>query len=145
MLHLATHQDLPVLLEMTKKFHQHSPYSDQEYDEPQVTNLINTFLTGDRNERLIIMYGSVGMLAAMTTPMLFNSAKISTDVMWWVDPPSRGKAGPELLRAYEYWAKLVGCRYIQTALLETEQSDRIEKLYTRRGYKRLERAYLKEV
>lgn len=145
MLHLATHDDLPDLLEMTKQFHKASPYSEQEYNEDQVIRLIKSFLDGDKAERLIIMYGSVGMLAAMTTPMLFNSEKISTDVMWWVDPESRGKAGPALFDAYEFWARKVGCRYIQAALLETEQSDRIEKLYKRRGYKRLERAYLKEV
>lgn len=47
-------------------------------------------------------------------------------------------------QAYEYWAKLVGCEFVQYGVLSTSPEG-LDKLYERDGMKMSEKVYIKRL
>lgn len=144
-LKLATAEDFPYILEMAQKFAAASPYKDFPMEEEKIQELILTLMK-DRNKTIIVLYvhdgKPVGMLAGMSSEMIFSREIIASEVIWWVDPGFRSRKTLALKEAYEYWAKRIGAKYIQMANLDDQK---IERYYERTGYKLTERAYLKVI
>lgn len=145
-LKLATPEDFPDILRMSKAFAEASPYKDFPMTEEKITELILTLLR-DKNKTLIVLYlqdgKPVGMIAGMSSEMIFSREIIASEVIWWVDPEFRGgRRSLALKEAYEYWAKRIGAKYIQMANLN---DDKIERYYQRTGYTLTEKAYLKVI
>lgn len=135
---------------MAHRFAEHSPYAHLGVDEEKTYETVNAFLSAPKEERIIILAivddKPVGMLAGMISELLINRMKIASEVMWWMDPEYRGsRVSLELLDAYEFWATKCGANVIQLSTVETEQAERIGKLYNRRGYKLTERGYIKDI
>lgn len=103
-------------------------------------------LLRDRNTTIVVLYmhndKPVGMLAGMSSEMIFSREIIASEVIWWVEPSFRSRKTLALKEAYEYWAKRIGAKYIQMANLDDQK---IERYYERTGYKLTERAYLKVI
>lgn len=96
----------------------------------------------DKTKQIVLIYDDVGFLAGLATPSLFGDIRQATEMAWWVEPSERGKeAGGELLKAFEFWAKKVGCKLVTMISL----NDKVGKYYEKNGYKLYERAYVKEV
>lgn len=141
MIRIATKEDFDLVLNMALKFSASSPYAKYT-DVDKLKILIETFLEEDRSKSIILLHSDKGMLAAIVTPFLFGNIKLSTEVGWWVEPEARGlKIGKELLDAYEYWAKQVGCSLVTMSSLD----DSVGKYYEMNGYTLYERAYIKEI
>lgn len=142
-LKLAEATDLPDIVDMALKFAAVSPYSELPIEQEKIEELILSMLK-DRNKTIIVLYMKddkpVGMLAGMTSEMLFNRELLASEVIWWVEPEHRSRKSFALKEAYEYWAKRVGAKYIQMSNLNDK---RVEQFYERTGYKLTERAYLK--
>lgn len=145
MLKLATPEDLPDILDMAMAFAHASPYKDFPMAREKIEELVLALLK-DRNKTIVVLYmhenKPVGMLAGMSSEMLFSREIIASEVIWWVDPRFRSRKTLALKEAYEFWAKRIGAKYIQMANLDDQK---IERYYERSGYKLTERAYLKVV
>jgi GNAT superfamily N-acetyltransferase len=90
-----------------------------------------------KNEKVI------GFLVGFANSPLFSTDKIATEAAWYVYPEHRGRGSLKLLQAYEYWAKHVAkCKLIQMLHLGDE---RLDKLYERKGYRKSEVCYIKEI
>lgn len=67
------------------------------------------------------------------------------ELFWFVHPDHRRDGmGEVLLIEFERWARDVACQSVVMAALEG-LSNGVEELYLRRGYRPLERLYIKEV
>lgn len=145
----ASLDDVPKLMEMGRTLYTDSSYSLFGLDPARAQQMLEKFIIEGQEQFLVLISHdegrSVGALAAYAFSPLFSSDKVATEVLLWLDPEYRtGHRGNELLDAYEYWAKLVGCRAAQYGLLSSADP-RLARLYERRGAKETERVYLKEL
>lgn len=83
----------------------------------------------------------LGVLMASAQPHPFGPVNYAAETVWWIAPEARGRAANAMLDAYETWAAQQGCAFCQmAALISFPQAERI---YLRRGYRLIERHYLK--
>lgn len=148
MIRHATKYDIPILVEMVKQYAKEFPsdLAKQEkwVDEHYIQQLLMTMIAGrgfvllDDDER--------GFLAAMVVPNLwYPKLQELSELAWWVKPEHRdGTVGGKLWLQFDKEAnemKTAGrIHYSKTAL--TAASPVIN--YEKRGYKKLETAYIKE-
>ncbi len=149
-LKIATWDYLPDILEMCEKFHQNTPFSGiEEYDESRVADIIISIIENPTDKIAIVLVDegkAVGMVLGVTSTSIFNYGKVATELAWWVNPEYRGKKSLELMKAYEYWAVNVAkCSVVQMSLLEDENLEGVDRIYKRKGYSPVERAYVKKV
>jgi len=88
----------------------------------------------------------VGMIAGVLSPVYFNHSHVSgEELFWWVSKDAPPLVGLKLLAAIEDKARELGCSTWQMKSLERLNGDRMEQLYTRRGYRASERLFIKEL
>ena len=135
MIREATVEDIPVLLRMGEKFAALARLTDSVGYDP--ASMEATFRAMIEGEAFVIFVGG-GAIGGMIAPHPFNHATLLADeLFWW----SEG-GGLALLRAFENWAESQGAIVRMTAL-EAADPERVGKIYARRGYVPLERAYVK--
>lgn len=81
-----------------------------------------------------------GVLIGVVSPSLLGPFKISSEVAWWVDPDCRGNS-VDMLREYEAWAIDKGVFAIEVKSLD--MFPKVEALYARAGYSRLETSWVR--
>ncbi len=85
-----------------------------------------------------------GMLVGFMGPSLFSLDPQAIEMCWYSSPQHRrGKDGLTMLNRYEEWAIRMGARVISLTYLDDVQD--LTKLYERRGYRRSESNFIKEV
>lgn len=148
-LRLGIERDIEHIVNMCESFAYSSPYRDYVvFSQDKTRETIKALITNPNGLVLLLVSDDhinkpVGMLLAVSTELLFSSDRMSTEIAWWVDPEYRGKDSIQLLDAYEYWARVKkNCKIIQMVCLEGFD---LSKLYERRGYKRAETMYMKEL
>lgn len=87
---------------------------------------------------------TVGMLVIVASPHPFNQKLYADEVVWWVDPSSRGsmRRGPALLRAAEEWARERKCYMVK---MVAPAGSTVGLFYEKLGYAAIETAYAKEL
>lgn len=150
-LKLATWDQYGDVLDMAHKFAKHSPYAHKALDDAKISELVMGFLDGDRDKVILILATDddgkpIGLLAGMTSEILFSHEKIAHEVMWWMEPEHRGsRESFRLVEAFEFWARKIKADIIQLSTVETEYAERVGKFYKRKGYQLVERTYVKEI
>ena len=107
----------------------------------RVEEVFDEFMDSPREEKIILFNDDVGVFVGMA----FNSSKgkIATDVLWWVKPEERGQnKGSELLDAFEFWARKVGCDVVVMSSLHAEVG---KEYFEEKGYALKDVAYVKEL
>lgn len=130
---------------------------DEPYDEEEVTaNLfmvVNDISRGSVNVWIAkVGDDMVGMAVAQIGKPLYSKAPIATLTLWYVKEAYRTTlAAFELLHNYEHWAKLQGAYRIEVGALRldpkksVEEADKINKIFSRRGYARAGEVFAKIV
>jgi len=142
--------DLPDILRMGAAFHAASPvrqsipldtdsfqqFCKQAFDNPAVGFWVAA--DGDR---------VAGMAAAVIFPSYFNNtATIVQELFWWVDPDARGTgAGKQLIESIEQWAEKLDAKVVFMIALADKNEEKMQNVYARRGYRPLERTFIREV
>lgn len=140
MIRVATPADYAQVKTFANNFLAVSPYKDK-YDEECLHNLISHSLTTS-NKEVVVLLDDFGMIAGRTNPFMFGTKLIATEVGWWVEPEHRKTGiGKDLLDAFEFWAKEVGCDSVVMVSLD----DALGKFYERNGYVLTERSYIKDL
>lgn len=151
MLKIAEPLDALVVTDMLLKFHQHSPYTHIPVEKDYVYDMVSKTIAMDKSVNVIILGQDVegtsrGMVIGQTAYFPLTGERIASEIAWWVDPEFRKTdLGVDLLTAYEYWAKTVGCKYVQSVALRNEYSHILERFYKSKGYAAMETCYLKEL
>lgn len=135
MIRPATLDDIPALLAMGEKFATKAGLDEHCGYDPQSMEL--TFRAMIERDEFCLFIGEGGAIGGMKAPHPFNHAVTMADeLFWW----SEGREGLRLLDAYEEWA---AGSIIRMTALEAVNPDRMGKFYERRGYRPLERAFVR--
>lgn len=97
-------------------------------------------------EMMMLMEGDkcVGGLGCIKYPDLHSGELFAVETFWYVLPDYRG-AGITLLERFEQWAKDNNCVKCAMIHLVDSMSSVLERLYKMRGYKLVEKHYVKEL
>ena len=88
----------------------------------------------------------VGCLGFIMSTDLHSGEPIAIETFWFVDPAFRGQGyGNELFDAFEETAKRKGAKKVAMIHMSDSFPDILEKLYMKRGYRLLEKHYIKEI
>lgn len=141
MIKIATMEDFALIRSMSIKFLEATDYK-KYYNENKMDLLITDWLKSDNNIKIALLHGEDGMIGGCVNPFLFGNILTATEIAWWVEPEKRKtKVGKELLEAFEFWAKKVGCALIVMISID----DSLGYYYEKNGYKLFERSYMKEI
>lgn len=86
----------------------------------------------------------VGGISGLKFPDINSGIMTAVECFWFVKEEHRG-AGLQLLAFFESWAKEQGCKRMALIHLVDSFPDVLEKVYLRRGYRLVEKHYVKEV
>jgi len=87
---------------------------------------------------------AVGVITGLLGSSLPNDGLVLQELMWYVYPEHR-KHGLKLLKSFEDEGRKVGAKMVVMALMHNSDTERIDRLYKRRGYRPFETHYLKEL
>jgi GNAT superfamily N-acetyltransferase len=144
-LRLATLEDVPYILDLSKKLYQESPYKGTLNPTKMRAHLERAVIERGKYLVLVSFDGDkvVGAVVAYTYQPLFSDDWIAIEVLLYLEKTYRASTrGVELIEAFEYWAKMAGCQSVQFGVL-TGFPKALEKLYERRGGEMTERLYTK--
>lgn len=135
MIRAAVHEDIPALLRMGQKFADKADLSAHVgYDQ---ASMRETFAAMIERDEFCLFIGEAGAIGGMKAPHPFNhQTLIADELFWW----SEGREGLRLLAAFEDWASDA---VVRMTTLEAVEPERVGKLFERRGYVPLERAYVR--
>ena len=137
MIREATEADIPRLLDMGARFAERAGLVDHVGYNPD--DMADTFRLMIESEHAVIFIGESGAIGGHASPHPFNRAHwVAQEIFWW----SEGREGLRLLQAYEDWAA-ERCQSVGMITLEAVEPDRTARLFERKGYRPLERTFLK--
>lgn len=139
-------EDMPDIIEMSRQFYNESGYPPHIFSEERVEETL-LFLDGQPHVIILALDGDrpCGMLIGVLTQLSFSQLKIAVELAWYLEPDFRGtRKAFDLINAYEHWAKnVVQADAVQMVSLTSLNPDKLQKLYERRGYQKMEETYVK--
>lgn len=145
MIRSATLEDVPGIVEMSRKFYTTTSYSGwADFNSETVTDLASNLT---ENHVMLVAESDgvlVGMVGLFVAPFMFNADKIGAyEVVWWVDPEAQGAGvGKMLLQAIEPACKERGANSIQMVHLASSPPQ-AAMIYERMGFRHTESSYTK--
>jgi GNAT superfamily N-acetyltransferase len=94
--------------------------------------------------KIFILDDFHGALGALAYQDPNDGELVATEMFWIVSPEHRGK-GMELLKAFEHWAKSIGCKRTIMVHLKDSMPDKLKTIYKRNKYVEMETHYIKEL
>jgi len=87
-----------------------------------------------------------GGISGSFPPWHFNKhTRVCLEFFYWVEPKYRGRNSYKLITEFEQYCEVRGADHIIMLSVPTELAAGVERLYERRGYKPLEKLFIKEV
>lgn len=147
MIRKATHDDVPRIVEMSRRFYATTSYAAMvPMADGDVEDIAAMLI--DTGVMLVAEVDGqvVGMVGLAVMPFTFNrSARIAAEVVWWVEPEAQGAGvGQALLAAVEPACVAAGVHCIQMMILATSPPQ-AAALYERDGYRHSETSFTKEI
>lgn len=144
MIRPATIEDVPAIVSMGADFIAQSEYAALIVANPDaMTAFVTRLVEWDEAEVFVAEIDGqiVGMLGIFAFTHTVSGERTAMEAFWWVAPNARGTAGIRLLTAAEAWAHGAGA----TRLQMIAPNDRVASLYQRRGYRKVEVIYQREL
>lgn len=141
----ATHEDMQDILRMGEQF---CDALDEHFDKASVVEHVTWLIETDCCTAMVAEDDGVvlGMVSGVCIPNYFdNTRKMAAEMWWWVDVDARGAGiGIALIDALESWAKGMGAERLSMMVMHQLDTS-IVKIYGKRGYRKHETTYLKEL
>jgi GNAT superfamily N-acetyltransferase len=127
------------LLHLAKDFL--SP-SELPFDPVAISQSITTHILCPKKCLFVSTKGDkvVGAIAGVKS-VNFLGVVMASETILFVDPDYRGRAGLELIKAFEDWAGDIPV--MMNTRLDFHKDDRLDSLLMRKGYKAIETHYMK--
>lgn len=143
----ATLNDIPELMKLARKLFKGSPMEAMRIDIEKARAQLERAIISDHKDNLVLVSHDegkiVGVIAAYAFYPIFSSERIACEILWYLEPEYRkGRRGLDMMKAYEYWAKLVGCTVAQYGWL-TSSPETMIALYEKTGATLAEHVYYK--
>jgi GNAT superfamily N-acetyltransferase len=140
-LRIASQDDFDLVYSMALKFALSNELS-KYVEEDKIKALVEDFLASPNEQKIILLHGEVGFLAAFIQPVLLGSAPQACEIAWWVEPEARSQGiGKILEEAFVFWATKLGCKLVSMACYD----ERTVKYFEKVGWKPYEYAVIKEL
>jgi hypothetical protein len=148
-LKLCDLEDTEIVADFVLQFCEES-YSHLPPDTEKVLGLVTHFLSDEsRLTRVVIGLTKdndlVGILAGTSQEAIFSRSLVANEMMFWVLPDHRNRHSLKMVKAFEYWAKKVGCVNVHLSNVKGTKLAGLDKLYKRLGYELLEQAHVKVI
>lgn len=132
-------EDIPRVVELGRLMHSESAYSDLSFNTDKCFAFAQLLI--DNTDALIIVAVEdneiAGMFAAFITSPYFSNELIAEDIVFYVSPKHRQtSASIRLLSAYLHWAEQKQAKTITAGISCEVNTDEIEKLFIRYGFRR---------
>lgn len=138
MIREATHDDIPAIMEMGKRFADAAGVTAKVgWDDESVRTLLGALID---NEDGVLLVCESGMIGGVVYAHPFNNARRVFQEFFW---RSEGREGLRLLEAAEDAARARGAD--RSIMLGMDSLPRLDRLYSRKGYAPTERSYIKEI
>ena len=131
--------DMDRVIEMALRFVAETPYGEYITIRPDRLALTVSSLMANPDAAILVSENGsrlTGMIGMMAYDHPYSGERTAFEVVWWVDPESRGD-GVRLLRAAEEWAREHGAIKAQMVA----PNERVGALYARLGYTPVETSY----
>lgn len=135
---MATFDDSPVVISLLQELHEASEYNALiPFDKQSTLESFSALVDCPREDTCCILLEAadktvIGILVCSHMSHMFNkSEKTAVELAFWIRPEHRTLSGTkELLKAYRYWAKKIGCTslfmgHLQNGSVETYKIKRI--------------------
>ena len=144
-------QESKELLELILRgIEEDTPYDLVDVDREHLASFLETYESNEgckfffikKEEKIVgVLLGSI----TASNPLWYGT-KVAFELFWYVHPDYRGtKDSIKLINDYERWAKDNGCKYITMACLANTFEKKLTFLYKKRGFKKLEVSFIKEL
>lgn len=132
----AVPDDIPALVAMGAKFAAKAGFADHiGYDPDTVAETLAALI-----EQGICLIGDDCMAGAAFYRHPFNAGHLAcAELFWW----SEGREGGALLAEMELQARQAGANSLTMATMDVLNADRMAKVYARKGYRPLDRNFVK--
>ena len=135
---MATDHDTPVVISLLQELHTASEYNKHiPFDKQSTLETLSALLDSPKEDTCCILLEGpdksvIGILVCSHMTHMFNKKeKTAVELAFWIRPEHRTLSGTkELLKAYRYWAKKIGCTslfmgHLQNGSVETYKIKRI--------------------
>ena len=116
----------------------HVDHTVQQYEEMIRSGRAAMFIIEDDDGN---MQGGLGCVLGSD---LHYPRMIAVETYWYIAPQQRG-IGQQLIEHFEQWAKEKGCHATAMIHLTDSMPEVLERFYRMRGYRLIEKHYLKEL
>lgn len=119
-------------------------YAEEEYNEDFIYNMINLYMTHPHYTAYILEDNGedVGIIMGFYSPSFTVKGSIATEHLWWVREDYRNKtSAAKLFKLFEDWAVSKGATHIAVSCYDND----VSKIYTKRGYKLMEKTYVRKI
>lgn len=145
----ATLEDIPLLLEFAEALFDEAPLAPVRIDLSKVRAQLERLIASNQKEGLVLVSHDngtpVGALVGIAHSPLFTSDLIASEVLWYLKPEFRkGRRGIDMMQAFEYWAKLIGCVTAQYGQMTTSPAN-LDSLYKWNNARLAEKIYFKDL
>jgi GNAT superfamily N-acetyltransferase len=140
---LAVPSDLDRLMVLAQEFSDEAPET-HKMELDVATNYMAAHLENPNGVVITLVVDNViqGFLVGLCSSTLLSSKVLATELAWYVNKKHRG-SGLVLLEVFEQWAEHMGASAVVMADLQDVAS--LARLYEKRGYKKREVSYVKEI
>ncbi len=139
---LATQADVMRIVELGCEFLNGSHYAEAMRPDPELMARTISGMIGSQ-DCFVAVYEVegvvVGMIGVTATIHPFTGQPVVSELFWYVRPGHRGRAGLKLLKLVERWAMMISAR----CLIMVSPSERVSRIYERKGYLHLEDQYIR--
>lgn len=146
MIRPATESDVPAMVEMGRRFAEsYRLPATMEHAADVLRRMIHSPTS------LVLVAQSDGLLvgllvAAITGPWFDPTARVATELAWWVNEDVRNQAhGVRMVLELERWAQDQGATHVCLSDLAADETFPYGKLFDRLGYQLIERSHVKEI
>lgn len=128
-----------------------SVWSTEQIDVAKIKMVISAFVDSPNPKKRIAIVAkagdkAVGLIAGTVTDDGLLGKPMASELMWYVAPEHRqSKIAGTLISMFEKWAKENEIKYVTMSHYDNPLGDTLAKAYAKRGFKKMEVTYLKEL
>lgn len=149
MIRTATHDDVPAIAALGRKFHGEAGWADiADYVKKDCEASLHGMI--DNPDAILLVAEDEGEIAGMaggvTFPLYFNAShRTGQELFFYIVPGLRNGMGRKLLATLETEARALGCQSWIMIALEKIRPEATGRLYRREGYRAAEHSWIRRL
>jgi hypothetical protein len=119
------------------------------FDESSFLKFVLNLYSGKKGKLFVIETDNtvVGGLGVIAYPCFYNNNVLRVqECFWWIDPEHRNfNNSINLFNKIEEWAKEIKANQIIVSSTSTLNPEKLEKFYSKKGFKKIDINYIKDI